>query len=204
MRSLRRSVVAFALALAPLACGEDPAATPELVVPPKDGAKDENDRTVELVFRVARSERRPDGSRLLSVVATHEGRAVGFDLELGAWRENPPGYVNMPTWDCKALLRSQGGASDELLRVLDELYATRLGVARMADAAEVQGFSPWKEPSDLESERAKLTLLLPSDPDFDQGGELRVEVDLDRARLFVREKDARFRLAVVRTLSATP
>lgn len=200
MRSRHRTIVAFTLVLASLACGEDPAATPELVVPPKD----EKDHAVELVLRVARNEVRPDGSRTLSAVATHEGRAVGFDLELGAWHENPPGYVNMPTWDCKAFVRSQGAPSDELVRVLDERFATHLAPTRMLDAVELQGFSPWKDPSALEKEPAKLTLLFPSGRDFDQGGELRVEIDLERARLHVREKDARMRLAVMRTLSAAP
>jgi hypothetical protein len=107
----------------------------------------------------------------------------------------------MPTWDCKAFVRSQGAPSDELVRVLDELLATRLAPTRMLDAVEVQGFSPWKDPSKLE-DAAKFTLLFPSGRDFDQGGELRVEVDLEHARLRVREKDAKLRLAVMKTLCA--
>jgi hypothetical protein len=190
------SLAAVAALLLLCTCGPDPSATPEIVLEkPKEAS-------TELVFRIARHDRRPDGSQSLSAVGMLHGKTVGFDLELGPWRENPPGYVNMTTWDCKALLRSQGDASDELLRFLDELYLTHLTPTHMVASLELQAFSPWKNPGAFEDGGAKFLLLFPAGFEFDQAGELRIEVDLDDARLYVREKDERLRLAVIKPLCA--
>lgn len=177
-------------------CGSGAAETPEIVRADQQGT--------DLLFRIARHERRADGAQILSAVATLQGRPVGFDLELGPWRENPPGLIDLTTWECSATLRSQGDASDALVSFLDELYGTRLEPASMVGELELRALSPWKNPGTFEDGGAKFLLLFSSGFEFDEAGELRIEVDLDDARLHVREKDERLRLAVMKPLCAAP
>jgi hypothetical protein len=178
-----------------LGCGHSASATPELE-PESDALG------VVLCFKIARHERRPDGSQTLSATALLKGRPVGFDLELSTWRENPPGFVNMTTWESKAVLRSQGAPSDELLRFLDAQYATRVSPSHMLPAVEVQAFSPWKNPGDFQRDNAKFLLLFPSALGDPGSAELRIEVDADDARLYLKEKDKRLRSAVILALNA--
>jgi hypothetical protein len=161
------------------------------------------ERGTELVFRLARHELRPDGSQLLSAVGRLDGRPVGFDLELAAWTENPPGYLNMSTWESRARLLSQGPPSDELLRYLDTLYATRRSPDQMAQAVAVTAFSPWKNPGDLRKGSPKFLLLFPGGFDVDVPAEVWIEVDAGDERIHLREKEQRLRGALIVALSAS-
>jgi hypothetical protein len=161
------------------------------------------ERGTELVFRLERHELRADGSQLLSAVGRLDGRPVGFDLELAAWRENPPGYLNMSTWESQARLLSQGPPSDELVRFLDTLYATRTSPSEMAQAIEVKAFSPWKYPGDLRRGAPKFLLLFPGGFEVDQPAEVWIEVDVGDERIHLREKDPRLRGALIAALSAS-
>lgn len=185
------------LVVACCACGPDSTEIPEVAPNPAE-------RGTELVFRLTRHDRRPDGSQRLSAAGLLQGRPVGFDLELGAWLENAPGFVNMSTWQCTAWLRSQGEPSNELLRLLDSLYATHAAPMSMVPSVELQVFSPWENPGDFENGPCKVILLFP--PMLDsrgEGAELKLEVDVDEQRIYLREKDPRYRAAVMEALGAS-
>ena|SRR5688572_31033271 len=108
----------------------------------------------------------------------------------------------MTTWQCDAELRSQGAPSDELLRLIDTLYATRLGADRMRSTVAFQGLAPWRDPR-LPGP-SKFFLILPAGEDgFDHSAGVRIEVDLERARLHMREKDPRLRRVVVDALAGS-
>ncbi|MCE9594360.1 MAG: hypothetical protein K8S98_09200 [Planctomycetes bacterium] len=172
-----------------------------LTAPPEVRDPREKEKT-ELVFQLARHDRLPDGTQLLSAAARLQGRPVGFDLVLGPWRENPPGYINMSTWESRASLRSQGAPSDELLRLLDELYATHSASPTMVEAVDVQALSPWKNPGDMVEGAAKFLLLFPVGLDGGEAGELWLEIDSDTARVVLREKEPRLRRRVLDALTA--
>jgi hypothetical protein len=175
------------------ACGVDPSATPELVV---------DEGKTDLVFRITQHVRRADGGQVLAATAMHAEKPVGFELELGPWQENPPGFVNMTTWQCDAELRSQGAPSDELVQVLDGLYATRHGADRMRSTVLFQGFAPWRDPRLPGT--SKFFLILPAGEDgMEHSAGVRIEIDLERARLHLREKDPRFRPLVVDALAGS-
>ena len=190
---MKRLPICVLAALA--ACGgpQGTGGTPEISADPERNG-------TELVFELARHDRSADGTQLLSARGLLEGRPVGFDLELAAWRENPPGYINMSTWECRAHWRSQGPPSDELLRFLDTLYATHQSPSRMVPSLELQAFSPWKDPGDFQDGPAKFVLLFPIP--FEEGAEAWIEVDAARARIYLREKDPRYRRALVGALTA--
>jgi hypothetical protein len=190
------SIAALALFLGSLSgCGG------RLTEPPEVRDPDEKEST-QLVFQLARHERRADGSQLLVAAGLSQARAVGFELELGPWLENPPGYINMSTWESKATLRSQGEASDELLRLLDGLYATHASPAQMVEAVELKAFSPWTNPGDFSEGEAKFLLLFPVGLDGGETGELWLEIDSDDARIVLREKESRLRRRVIDGLTA--
>jgi hypothetical protein len=194
------ALVALMLTLLCVSC-DDPARTPEIV----RELKDSKDKNTGLVFRIARHDVRADGSQTLSAAGLLHGRPVGFELELAPWRENPPGYVNMSTWQCTAHLSSQGTASDELLRFMDSIYETHLAPKKMTDSIELQALSPWRDPGDFHAARANLILLQPSRIDDSRDTpEVLLDVDAKAARVYLREKDKRRRNAVISALSASP
>ena len=195
-RSISRSAAALALALA-AACGGTLSAPPEI-------ASQRDAERLDLVFFLARHEGQPGGRQILSAKGVHEGREVGFDLELGPWQENPPGFVDMSTWECSARLISQGRASDDLLRALDVLYGTRCSPDHMAPSIELSALSPWRDPGDLSAGAAKLLMLFPAPFMVDRAAEVWIDVDVATKRISLREKERALRTVLVQALTKPP
>jgi hypothetical protein len=195
-RSIHRTVFAVALTLA-AACGGTLSAPPEI-------ASRRDAERLDLAFFLARHEQLPGGRQILSAQGKHEGREVGFDLELGPWQENPPGFINMSTWECSARLISQGQASDDLLRALDVLYGTHSSPDRMAASIELTALSPWKDPGDLSAGRAKLLMLFPAPFMVDRAAEVWIDVDAETKRISLREKERGLRKVLVQALTEPP
>jgi hypothetical protein len=185
------------LAIASLfACGRGSSEPPEI-------APDAEEGDTELVFKIARHEWEPSGSQILSATGLLHGKPVGFDVDLDPWCENPPGYVNMTTWDCKARLRSQGRPSDDLLQFMDKLYGTNLSPSRMAKDVEVEGFSPWENPGTFHDGRVSFLLLFPVTFEEGDSAQVWLEVDTAKGRIRLREKEPRLRRALITALSAS-
>jgi hypothetical protein len=195
-RSIPKSAAVLALALA-AACGRTLSEAPEI-------ASTRDAERLDLVFFLAEQQRLPGGRQILSAKGMHEGREVGFDLELGPWQENPPGFVNMSTWESSARLISQGQASDDLLRTLDVLYGTHCSPDRMATSIELSALSPWKDPGDLSAGTAKLLMLFPSSFMVDRAAEVWIDVDVRHKRISLREKERALRTVLVQALTKPP
>ena len=195
-RSISRCTAGLALAFA-AACGGTLSAPPEI-------ASQRDAERLDLVFFLAQQRQLPGGHQVLSAKGLHEGREVGFDLELGPWQENPPGFVDMSTWESSARLISQGPASDDLLRALDALYGTHSSPDHMADSIELSALSPWKDPGDLSAGVAKLLMLFPTPLMVDRGAEVWIDVDVRHKRIGLREKERGLRNVIVQALTKPP
>lgn len=166
---------------------------PPDITPPPDAPN------TNVVLWLAGHERR-DGEQVLHARGKVGSEPVGFELALGPWRENPPGYVNMVTWECNATLRSTGAPSDAWRRFLAGLYGVRDATGPMAERIEVQAFSPWENPGDLAEGEVRFHLLFPPTPLVDRPAEVRIEVDVDDRRVVWKEKERAFRGALVAAL----
>jgi hypothetical protein len=195
-QSISKSAAVLALTLA-AACGRTLSEPPE-IASQRDGER------LDLVFFLAQQQRLPGGRQILSAKGVHEGRAVGFELELGPWRENPPGFVNLSTWECSARLISQGQPSDDLLRALDVLYGTHSSPDRMRASIELSALSPWKDPGDLSTGTTKLLMLFTAPALVDRAAEVWIDVDLEHKRIGLREKERALRSVLVQTLTRPP
>ena len=197
---LPRPLVAIALVVAallvPSACTNKAAIVPLITEDVKEGSTD-------LVFQMRDHRVSADGSQRFSAVALLDGREVGFDVELGRWNENPPGYVNMTTWDCKARLVSRGEASDAFLRHLDVRYGTTRGPKEMVDALDAQAISPWKNPGAFEDGETMFMLSIQPGIDERAYAEFKLIVDRDDGRVRWKEKDApQYRASLIAALTA--
>ncbi len=194
MRIFSHTLAACALTAALTGCGD--ATPPELT-------DRDPDRGTELAFRITGYERRANGTQLFAATALLNGSPVGFDLELAPWKENPPGILDMPTWECSVRWHSRGPQSDALLAFMDGLYATGLEHKRMVHSIDLTAFSPWKNPGDFE-EPVTLRLLFPPNDFEDRSAELKLDVDFYDSRIYLREVDTSLRRSVIWRLSAPP
>jgi hypothetical protein len=189
----RRPLLAAAF-LGLAACTDRASIVPEVTSESREGSTD-------VVFQLRDHRATADGGQALTAIGLHAGREVGFDVELGPWRENPPGYVNMSTWQATIRLRSRGESSDALLAFLDLRYATKLAPKGMVAEIEGQALSPWKDPRAFEE--GETTIFCSFSPGWDERGHFEVKLSVDRedARVRLREKDPRYRRPLVAALT---
>ena len=95
--------------------------------------------------------------------------------------------------------RSIGLESDVFIQVLDKLYQTKIGPRKMRREAAVTGLSISGDPRDLVSGPVAMKLFLEPSGDNDYA-ELYTNVALAARRLEVHEKDAGYRMPIVRAL----
>lgn len=189
----RRTRLAAAI-LGLAACTDRASIVPEVTSESREGSTD-------VVFQLRDHRATADGGQALTAIGLLAGREVGFDVELGPWRENPPGFVNMSTWQAKIRLRSRGASSDSLLAFLDQRYATALAPQGMVAAIEGQALSPWKDPRSFEE--GETTILCIFSPGWDERDhfELKLSVDREDGRVRLRERDPRYRRPLVAALT---
>jgi hypothetical protein len=172
---------------------------------PPEVKSDQEPGSMELVFWISERKPAPGGGWTFTASGLREGHPLGFDLSLGPWRENPPGYVNLSTYECSATLSSRGAQSDDFLRLLSRHYSLGPTPGAMAQRVECRGLSPWGDPGEFE-DGPQSVLMLFSDwagdtPGQPEGAEVWIEIDLDRACLRWREKDPAFRRRLVEALA---
>lgn len=177
------------------ACTDRASIVPEVTSESKEGSTD-------VVLQLRDHRVTAEGGQAFTAVGLDAGREVAFDVELGPWRENPPGYVNMSTWQATIRLRSRGEASDAFLVFLDRHYATGLAPREMVRELEGRAFSPWKDPGTLEE--GETTLTCSFSPGWDERGhsEIKLVVDREDGRARLRERGPHFRAALVAALTA--
>lgn len=175
----------------------------KLSKPPEVESERTEKESTELVFMLDDQQFSPDGSQSFSAQGLLEGKRVGFGVQLGPWAENGPGFVNMSTWECKVRLLSRGAESDEFLHYIDKLYLAQVPAPRMAQSVECKALSPWEHPGKLDGEPVKLVLLFSGGFDETRDAEAWLEIRPAEARVLWREKDPRFRRALIQALVET-
>ncbi|HTF88752.1 MAG TPA: hypothetical protein VK843_10115 [Planctomycetota bacterium] len=172
----------------------------KLSKPPEVESETEKGST-ELVFLLGDHKIGAGGEHDFSAKGLLHGRPVGFDLHFEPWFENPPGYINMSTWESKATIRSRGGESNELLRFLDQRYGADVAPRAMASSIECQALVLWEPPAQF-SEPVSVVLIFPC-IGYDQMREssLWLDLRLEEGRIRLREKDPSLRRELIKALT---
>ena len=101
----------------------------------------------------------------------------------------------------RAELVSTGIESDAFLRLIDEVYGTAVGHARMRERVPFLVVSLAGDPSRLEGEPAKMKFFFESETE-DRDAEFYVNIDVKTRSVQFHEKDADYRRGIVLALSA--
>lgn len=179
-------------------CGkksEQPPALPEITSEAEEGF-------VDLVFEITDSQIKPDGSASFHAQGLHEGETVGLKVLLRPpWKEGTLGD-NITTFQGIVLYQSTGPESDRLVRILDQLYQSSLAPKAMAsDPIQFTGITLAGDPRVIQSGPVKIKLFVESE-DEKKYAELYTNIDVQNARLEIREKDPEYRGLVIRALTS--
>jgi hypothetical protein len=170
---------------------------------PPEVTSEEEEGFHDLVFYIQQHRRLPDGSQSLHALAAHRMRQLGLEVVLGpTWQTGSLGKdLPLVTFRGFITYRSTGSDSDEFVQLLDELYGTKTCPTAMSRETKFTGISLEGDPRDLAKGPVKIKLFFePDEPD--DYAELYTNIDLAARRLEVREKDADYRLPVVKALQA--
>jgi len=175
-------------------CGE------RVMTEPPEITSEQRDESTNLVFWLRSHEVREDGSQWIRAEGLANGSPVGFDLEIGTWYENGPGFINVKTYQATARLHTRGVESDGLLRQLDAIYQTHVSPGPMDTCLEMQAISIIQKPGHFEE---PVKMILSIQPGFDERDYAEVFLAIDKPHRRVRlvEKDRRYRGAFVRSLA---
>jgi hypothetical protein len=169
----------------------------ELTVGAEDGF-------VDLCLEMNGFAREQNGKVRFEAKAIHKSQKVGFAVTLGPdWEVQKLEDTDQPPhlyWG-EAQLSSLGEESDLFVQVLDRLYETRVGAARMSQNVDVTAVSLGGHPRSLETEPLKMKFFFDVDPD-ERYAEFYLNCDVVQKRVEFHEKDQDYRKAVVLALSA--
>jgi len=198
MRSFRRTFVAstFVSTLCAAMTSWSPAHAvdlPEITSESEEGFHD-------LVFALVAG----SDERTLRVTGKHKGTVVGFEVRLGqAWKEGKLGDLNLTTYQGTVALTSVGRESDELARVIDKLYDTKLAPRGLNAQTTFTALSLEGNPTRLKAGPVKLKLFFES-KDEHRYAEVFLNIDFANGRVHLNEKDPDYRKALVLALGVRP
>jgi hypothetical protein len=157
----------------------------------------------DLVFYIQDFKRFEDGTQMVRASGTYKGRKVGLDIILGAhWVSGSIGKaVPLITYRGSASYRSIGSESDAFLKILDELYGTKLNPKSIKGETQFTGISLGGDPRDLAKGPVKIKLFYESGSDSSYA-ELYTNIELAKSKLEIREKDPDYRSPIVRALTS--
>jgi hypothetical protein len=154
---------------------------------------------VDLSFAIRNVEALPDGSQVLEVFGTHNGREVGIKLALGTkWKQGKLGPLD--TFTGVASYQSLGQTTEAFVQDLDELYRTKLHPTTVRPSTTFTAISLEGNPARLENGPTKLKLFFESD-DENRYAELYTNIDLAKRVLEFHEKDPTYRVAIIKALT---
>ncbi len=169
-----------------------------LSAPPEVTSESEEGGFHDLILFIEEHARLDEGEHSLRAAGVHGRERLGIEVVLGnAWRQVSFGG-GITGWQGKVTYRSIGRESDALLRVLDELYGTKLKPRAMAKTIIFSGISLEGDPRDLA--KGPLHMKLFYEAAGDDYAELFTNIDIASRRLEIHEKDEAYRSAVVRAL----
>jgi len=157
--------------------------------------------SVDLVFCITDHRTLADGSQSILCRGIHEGEQVSFELWLGQQWQSSTIKEGISDFSGKARYRSVGIASDNFVRVLDQLYSTGLRTKQMKKEIAFDAISLQGDPRNPDRELVMLKLFFQS-PRSDQYAEFYTNIDLSERKLYMSEKDSDYRSAIVRALRA--
>jgi len=155
----------------------------------------------DLVLYIREHKRLSDGSQSISAVGMHKGCQLGLEVVLGpTWQPGSLGKdIPGATYRGVVQYRSTGTASDTFVKVLDELYGTKLAPKAMNTETCFTGISLEGDPRDLAQGPVKIKLFFES-VGQDDYAELFTDIELATRRLEICEKDEGYGLPVVKAL----
>jgi hypothetical protein len=183
----------FAIAPAAIAHGTPSAAMalPEVTSESEEGFHD-------LVFAVVSA----IDKGTFRVRGKYKETPVGFEVRLGAaWKAGKLTGVDLVTYQGTIVLASVGRESDELVRVIDRLYGTKLSPRAFNAQTTFSAISLKGNPQDVTAGPVKLKLFFES-KDERRYAEAYLNIDLATNRAQLREKDPGYRTALVLALGA--
>lgn len=172
------------------------AAPPEVTSETEEGFHD-------LLLFIEKHEVLPGGTQSIRASGVHRGKRVALEILLGpAWRAGSLGKdVPLTTYRGQVTYRSVGADSDALIRVLDELYGTKLKPTLMASETHFTCITLGGDPRDLRQGRVDAKLFFEAAGEGDYA-ELFTNIDLAAKSVEIREKDEEYRSPIVRALRA--
>jgi hypothetical protein len=172
--------------------------SPPVLSAPPEVTSESEEGFHDLILFIVDHARLDGGEHSLRAAGVHGRERLAIEVVLGnAWRQVSFGG-GITGWQGKVTYRSIGRESDALLRVLDELYGTKLKPPAMARTISFSGISLGGDPRDLA--KAPLHMKLFYEAAGDDYAELYTNIDIATRRLEIHEKDEGYRSAIVRAL----
>jgi hypothetical protein len=159
------------------------------------------DGFVDIDLPMASFHRDAKGIQEISARGQHNGSNVGFMVSLGTvWERQDLENSNITLYWGRAEVVSEGSESDIFLRLLDQVYGTKLSPGKMRERVPFLAVGLACDPSRLENEPAKMKFFFESDTE-EREASFFVNIDVQAQLVEFREKDADYRLGVVLSLS---
>lgn len=157
----------------------------------------------DFAFGISEYKRLPDGSQIMTAVATNQNSRIGFEIVIdGAWQsQSLPGGLPIMFHRGAVTFRSIGPESDAFVLALDELYGTKIHPKAMVKEMRYPAVSLEGDPRDLSKGVAKIKAFYEPGKE-DDDAEFYINFDLSNRKLTIREKDSEFRSQVVKSLQA--
>jgi hypothetical protein len=200
MRIFRGLWLSILSAAGALGCGRQsqPPELPQRPLPRIDSSSEAG--FADLSFTIQSRERVAGGERLVAAALDGQNE-VAFVVTLAPqWEARTLGGLDLVTHSGVVTIGSAGGRSDELLRTIDRLYATRLAPQAMSSAVKFAGISLEGNPGALDTGATKIKIFFESDAE-DRYAEAILNVDVINGTIALNEKDLEYRPALVRALS---
>ena len=157
----------------------------------------------DLVFLIQEHRTLADGSQLISAAGTHKGKPVGLQIALSpSWKQGSidlGGGSSLATYRGDVTFRSVGAESDLLLQIMDHLYGTKLSPKKMKNETIFTAISLEGNPQSLKNGMTKIKLFFETDKE-DEEAELFANIDVNTNKVYINEKDAEYRSAVINAL----
>jgi hypothetical protein len=172
------------------------------VVKPVEIRVDSDGGFIDFNLTMVSFHRTADGVCHVTAQGFHQGRIVGFRVDMGsAWERQDLENSRISLYWGEATLISIGEESDAFLQVVDEAWQTNLGRQKMRDRIPFIAVGLDSDPRSMEDLPISMKLFSQTDSEEDDA-EFFLNVDARNLSVQFREKDPEYRRGVVVALSA--
>lgn len=158
---------------------------------------------IDLALFIEDHQRQPDGTQIIRAAGKHNSQPIRLEIVLGAsWKSGSlDEKIPLVVYQGTVTFRSLGTESDNLVRMLDEVYGTKLNPTAMKQQTRFTAMTLGGDPRDLSKGPVKVKLFFESDNEKEYA-ELFTNIDLSKHRLEINEKDPDYREAIVQSLKS--